>query len=284
MTLTSYQGVKGIYSIGVLKFKKDKQPLFNWAVESFNKNSKFGKDRNPSLSNEVLNSYLTYFLFALEVTSDNEGGFDAVNTYDRAGISVGFIQFARPNVGVYRLLTEINTQLRDEVREAFGNYPVGKIKKDYKDAKSLKARQNRDLIKRVQDAIITENGIKAQIKLAIEDFYDPAFEEFQNYEFENTFQEENRVIDSTELIPSFDQREEVIIDNYVYANALIFDAFVNLGISRAKRRLKKLPPLFFKTEGNFIVFNLKNLNFAEERREKWDALFNKKFIEGNINS
>lgn len=279
LTPTSYSGTKGLYSIGRLKFKKDKQPLFNWAVEAFNLHSKYGRTQNPTLDEQTLNSYLTYFLFALEITSNHEGGFDAINTYDRAGISVGFIQFARPNVGVYRLLTDIDTTLRDEVREAFGNYPVNVIQKDYNDAKSLSARKNKELLERVQNAIITENGIKTQIKLAIEDFYDKAFEKFLTFEFENTFQGQDNI--QTNPLP-FSFNQSTNIDNYVFANALCFDAFVNLGEGKASRRIKKLPIVYNKTEGNFINYNLKNLSFAKDRNQKWVELFNKNFVKGSI--
>lgn len=281
LTSTIYKGTKGVYSLGKLKFKKDKQPLFKWAVESFNQNSKFGKDKNSDLDVNLLNSYLTYFLYSLEITSSHEGGFDAVNTYDRAGISVGFIQFARPNVGVYKLLTEINTTLRDEVKQKFGDYPVNKIEGlKYDDADSLKARKDKELITRVQNAIVTESGIKAQIKLAIEDFYDKAFEKFLTFDFIDTFEDEEE-INPFIGVPTKNKNKNKK-DNFVYASALIFDSFVNLGIPKASRNIKALPLIYKKTEGNFLVYNIDKIPFADERKQKWVEIFNKKFSTGEI--
>ena len=56
---------------------------------------------------------------ALAIISSFEGGFDAIQTYDRAKFSWGFIQFAATG-GLPRLLHDLKTQAPDVFAECFG--------------------------------------------------------------------------------------------------------------------------------------------------------------------
>jgi hypothetical protein len=84
----------GLFSFGSIKFNLNNIAMVELAKQAFAENS-VHKDAKGALE---------MFLLSLSITSAFEAGFDGVNTYDKAGISVGFIQLARPEGGVGKLL------------------------------------------------------------------------------------------------------------------------------------------------------------------------------------
>src|SRR2546423_14885916 len=101
----------GLFSSGSLHFSLDNSVMVDLAKEAFLSNS----DHKDSVD------ALNIFLQCLSVTSAFEGGFAAVNTYDVAGISIGFVQFARPEGGAGKLLELAGRKdLSDRIKNEFG--------------------------------------------------------------------------------------------------------------------------------------------------------------------
>ncbi len=76
--------VGGLFSVGSIKFSLKNKIMVDLARQAFKQFSKFKTEAGAE----------DLFLLCLSTTSAFEGGFDAVNAYDNAGISLGFIQFA----------------------------------------------------------------------------------------------------------------------------------------------------------------------------------------------
>src|SRR5438045_233610 len=103
----------GLKSDGSLRFKLNNITQVELAKQAFLNNSTH-KDSAEALK---------IFLLCLSITSAFEGGFDSVNTYDKAGISIGFLQFARPEGGAGRLLELIGRKdLSDRIKQEFGTH------------------------------------------------------------------------------------------------------------------------------------------------------------------
>lgn len=252
----------GATEIGKLKFTLKNKQMFDLAVNAFNKYSDYGISK---INNRTeVRDHLNYFLQTVQIVSGNEGGFDAINTYDGAGISVGFVQFAYPQGNVYKLLNEFNKPLAEEVNKAFGNV------KTYTDNKSLKSRLDKDLLFKVQKAIITPEGITAQFKLMIEDFYDKTYKQFLNI----IFQEET----------------DPNISKYkIYANAFIFDTGINQGTGGSNKNVSGSGSGNIRqikvqgnnpTEGSFLNYYVKNHFLRPERRAFWENILTRHFKKG----
>ncbi len=267
----------GISNFGKIRFNLKNKEIFDLAVNAFNKYSKYRNNID----------HLNYFLQTLDITSALEGGFDAINTWDKAGLSVGFIQFARPNVNVYRVISQYDLTLANKVKAAYGTVDP------YNDNKSLVARTNIKLLQEVQNSIITPKGIEAQFKICIEDFYDIAYEKFLSVKF---YKEENVI-----PIQSFDEFQKSVINDLnkqtkaqnnptkknqieankykIYANSFLFDIGVNRGVGILKKvKTESNIPL---TEGNFIYSNI-NLHTRKERKEYWNDVIASIFEKGQI--
>src|SRR6185436_18315079 len=101
----------GLFSFGSIKFNLNNIQMVELAKQAFAENS-VHKDTPGALET---------FLLCLSITSAFEAGFDGINTYDNAGVSVGFIQLARPEGGVGKLLELIGKpDLSAKIKTAFG--------------------------------------------------------------------------------------------------------------------------------------------------------------------
>lgn len=252
---TRYNGkyVPGLNRLGKLRFSLKNKQMFDLAVSAFNKYSAYKNNT----------THLNYFLQTLEITSSLEGGFDGMNTWDRAGISFGFIGFAFPNGEAFKLLNVFNPTLANKVKNAYG--PVA----PYEDAKSMAARVNLTLIDEVLKAIVTPQGIEAQFKLCIETFYDKAYTQFLKWNFKK------------ELRPTalgFEEGNK----NFLYANSLIFDVIVNQGVGKVGRFNPTI--LGSVTEGVFLTYFVEKTYLRPERRTYWRNIINTNFIGYNPNT
>ncbi len=244
---------QGRMILGKLRFTLKNKQYFDIAVSAFNKYSKY----------KGIVDYVNYFVQALEITSSLEAGFDGINTYDNAGISVGFIQFARPNVNVHKLLSLFNPVLAKKVKDAFGTADP------YDDAKSMKSRKDDALILEVRNAISTPAGIEAQFKIAIEDYYDRSFAKFLTLKFS----------DEVETNPlKTGVKTPTDKNNYkIYANAFMFDICVNRGPGSLKDIKQITTGGIDMTEGDFLNWHANNIKLRPERREYWKGVVSDKF-------
>lgn len=277
-----YTVADGISTLGKIKYNIKNKEIFDISVKAFNKYSKY--------KNSTIN--LNYFIQTLSITSSLEGGFDAINTYDKAGLSVGFIQFARPNIGVYKLLSLYDKILGDEVKNAFG------IVDSYIDTKSLKSRIDSILLSKVQKSIITPAGLEAQLQLCIEDYYDKAFSKYLSLKFspeiDNSPSATNKkIINGANLNVStnniFTNSLPTTIDTNpykIYALAFIFDIGVNQGIGKVDNKGKdSINQVTIggidMTEGNFLSYHVlgdKKIYMLPQRREFWEQVILDNFI------
>ena len=278
-----YSVAKGYYSPGKLKFNLSNKPMFDLAVKAFNNYSQYA-------NNAV---YLNYFLQSLQIVSKHEGGFDSVNSYDKAGISVGFLQFARPEDNVYQLLNIFNPVLANTVRNSFGNADP------HKDVKSLTARTNTVLINQVKQAIVTPAGIEAQLQLAIQDYYDASFTKFLTFTFspevdQSQFGIANTVNQSLGNVSSnnlFTTGLSTQSNDYspfkIYALALLFDTAVNRGVGSLKDFKQINVGGIPASEGNWIRTHIQGdvngqgkIFIQPNRREIWTNLLATNFTTG----
>lgn len=274
----------GVGNIGKIKFSLKNKQIFDLAVKAFNKYSDY--------KNNAVN--LNYFLQALQITSSLEGGFDAINTYDKAGISVGFLQFARPSDNVYNLLSIYDMTLANKVKAAFGSVDP------HIDTKSLKSRIDKDLLTEIQKSIVTPDGIEAQFKLCIENYYDYAYKKFLTLKFSSEVDNSQFGVSSTvnkslgmglnnqNVFNNSLSKQSTDFNQYkIYANAFIFDIGVNQGISRidgkGKDRVNQVSiggiPM---TEGNFINYHVNHIYLLPQRKEFWKKIITENFYVGNI--
>lgn len=253
----------GYYSTGNIRYSLKNKEILDISIKTFNKYSNY--------RNNV--EYLNYFLLCLEITSTLEGGFDAINTYDNAGLTIGFVQFADPSPQggkAYKLLKAIDVNLLNEVNRNYGD------KKPYTDAISLKGRLNKDLLDRIQSKIISPLGIEQQLKLAIEDFYDPAFAKFLTFKFSEEIDDDPKNFGSSYSVKN--------VNNYKsYAMAMLFDTAINRGkgvLSKFKQINKGNKPM---TEGDFLYYHIYKEQIPSSFRvEYWKNVINKNFKKAKI--
>jgi hypothetical protein len=282
--MSVYNVASGISTLGKIKYNLKNKEIFDLSVKAFNKYSNY---KNSDIN-------LNYFLQTLSITSSLEGGFDAINTYDKAGLSVGFIQFARPNIDVYNLLSIYNKTLADEVKGAFGTID------SYVDTKSLNARVDSVLLSKVQQSIITPEGIDAQLKLCIQKYYDVAFKKFLTLTFspendnspssisKKVVYNGNLNVNSNNVFNQSLSTTSTDINPYkIYALAFIFDLGVNQGVGTINGKGKdKVNQISIgginMTEGNFLNYYVQGPNkiyLLPQRREFWIKVLQENFIQ-----
>lgn len=224
----------GLFSTGSIKFSINNITMVNLAKDAFMNNSVHKE--NPDA--------LNFFLLSLSVTSAFEGGFDAVNSFDNAGISVGFLQFARPEGGVGRLLEFLGKkELSDRIKAVFGT------KDPHASPAAIKARFNADLLKEVIVAASGAEGIQAQLAMAINKNVDG-----QLY-FEKAF---NKFLKLKLTDP--------------LSCCLLFDAAINMGAGS----LSRFPPFTQGSDGDWIAAAI-NVLARKERIEGWKKILIKNF-------
>lgn len=224
----------GLFSAGNLRFNLNSEVMVELAKQAFLNNS------SHSDSADALNT----FLLCLSLTSTFEGGFDAVNTYDIAGISIGFLQFARPEKGAGRLLEMAGrNDLADEIRNQFGtNDP-------HNSPAALQARSNRTLLSEIVTVISGPDGIRSQLAMAINKNVDGQFY------FEKAY---NRYLELQLTDP--------------LCCALLFDAAVNMGAGSMAR----FPTFNQGDAGNWVRAAI-NVLSRPERKVGWTKLLNQNF-------
>jgi len=120
---------------------------------------------------------------ALKEASSHEGNFDAINTYDKAKISLGLIQFAGGNRSIEYLFAKIKLEKPTIFKEYFGQYGVNVefrtnsndsiksktcriIVHDPEDNKTLRGMEAEDFMSRnaIYGAIMMRAGANSEIK------------------------------------------------------------------------------------------------------------------------
>ena len=225
----------GLFSRGSIKFNLNNKPLVELAKAAFLQYSSFKADAGA----------LDKFLLALSITSGFEAGFDGANTYDIAGVSVGFIQFARPEGGVGKLLTLVGRKdLADKAKAQFG------IKDPHNSPSALAARNDANLLKEIVAAVSTPEGIKQQLGMAVNQNVDGQFY------FEKAYAKANELKLKDPL-----------------CSAMLFDAAVNMGAGS----VNKFKPLAAgQTEGDWLLASA-NLFSRPERKTGWVKIVNANF-------
>ncbi|MEO6330103.1 MAG: hypothetical protein ABIO55_14300 [Ginsengibacter sp.] len=224
----------GLFSFGSIKFSLNNIQMVELAKQAFAENS-VHKDIRGALET---------FLLCLSITSAFEAGFDGINTYDNAGVSVGFIQLARPEGGVGKLLELIGKPgLSAKIKTAFG------IKDPHNSPSALKARFNEELLRELVIAASGPEGIKAQFAMAInknvgaQNYFDKAYAKFI---------------------------ELKLTDNL--SAAMLFDAAVNMGANSVIR----FPKFTQENDGDWIAAGI-NIFSRKERKEGWEKILKKNF-------
>src|SRR6185436_10324548 len=220
----------GLFSTGSIRFNLNNSNMVNMATEAFEKFSSFKENAS------ALNKYL----LALSITSKFEGGFDAVNSYDVAGISVGFIQFARPEGGVGKLLSLIGRpDLADKIKKMFGTTDP------HSSSSALQARNDRNLLSEIIAVAAAPDGIKAQFAMAINQnvgnqfYFDKAFKRFN----------------------------ELNLNDPLCA-AMLFDAAVNMGAGRVN---DFKAPIAGQSDGDWMEASVR-LFRRPERKVGWTKI------------
>jgi len=224
----------GLFSRGSIRFSLNNTVMVNLATEAFESFSVFKG------SASALNKYL----LSLSITSNFEGGFDAINAYDKAGISIGFIQFARPESGAGKLLVlSGKPDLATKIKTRFG------ITDPHTSQSAMLARNDKSFLSEIVTASSTTEGIKAQFAMAInqngsQQYFDKAFKKFS----------------------------ELNLNDPLCA-AMLFDAAVNMGAGRVDDFKK---PLAGQSDGDCMATNV--IRFTrEERRIGWQKIIAKNF-------
>jgi hypothetical protein len=224
----------GLFSGGSIKFNLNNIQMVELAKEAFTDNSE----------NKKISRAMETFLLCLSITSSFDAGFDGVNAYDKAGISVGFIQFARPEGGVGRLLELIEKpELSAKIKKAFG------ISDPHNSASALKARFDSELIKELVIAASGTEGIKAQFAMAInkniggQNYFDKAYSKFIALKLKDGL-----------------------------AAEMLFDAAVNMGAGS----LSKFPAFTQGNYGDWIAAGI-NVFSRKERRDGWEKILRENF-------
>ena len=224
----------GMFSSGSIKFNLNNVQMVELAKKAFTENSVF-KDTPGAMET---------FLLCLSITSAFEAGFDGINTYDKAGVSVGFIQLARPEGGVGKLLELVGKpELAAKVKTAFG------IADPHSSPAALTARFNTALLKELVLATSGPDGIKAQFAMAInkniggQNYFDKAYAKF---------------------------KELGLTDDL--SAAMLFDAAVNMGAGS----VSKFPKFTQGNDGDWIAAGI-NIFSRPERKEGWKKILSKNF-------
>lgn len=225
----------GLFSRGTIKFNLNNIPVIELAKAAFVENSSYKDDSNA----------LNAFLLSLSITSKFEAGFDGANTYDKAGISIGFIQFARPEGGVGQLFNLIGRpDLVTKIKNSFG------ITDPHDSAGALLARFDQSLLKELVTVAASSSGIKAQLAMAI------------NKNVAGQFYFEKAYAKALEL--------EL---NDLLCVAMLFDAAVNMGAGSVS---KFKAPMDGQTNGDWLQANC-NLFTRPERKTGWQTIVKENF-------
>jgi hypothetical protein len=225
----------GLFSRGSIKFNLNNKPMVDLAKAAFTQYSSFKADANA----------LDNFLLCLSITSNFEAGFDGVNTYDKAGVSVGFIQFARPEGGVGKLLTLIGRKdLADKAKAQFG------IADPHSSPAANAARMDANLLKELVAASASPEGIKQQFAMAIN----------QNVDGQLYFEK------------AYAKAKELKLTDPLCV-AMLFDAAVNMGAGSVNK-FKALAP--GQTEGDWLLASTAIFT-RPERKTGWVKIVNDNF-------
>ena len=211
--------------------------MVNLATEAFENFSSF-KGNSSALSK---------FLLALSITSGFEGGFDSVNAYDKAGISIGFIQFARPEAGAGKLLLLIQRpDLATKIKTSFGT------KDPHTSQAAMAARNDKNLLAEIVSATSTPEGIKGQFAMSINQnvegqlYFDSAFKRFTDLNLTDPL-----------------------------CAAMLFDAAVNMGAGRVDDFRK---PGAGQSDGDWMAASV-SLFKRPERRVGWRKIIADNFAD-----
>ncbi len=267
-------GNGGYFSYGNNKFSLNDNTIKDLAIKAFYDSSKYATNPDKKKIEKALN----YFLYSFNITSNNEGGgFDSINTWDSAGISGGILQYAYPNVNLYKLLNDYmgNHTLAEKVRSQFGNYNIDKIPTNhYTDPVSMVARFNTTLLKEVQTALITPIGISSQLSFAIISFWDESYTYFLN-KLESQIIPDPIVISNDGSVSTVNSNS---IMYYHFLMAYCFDLKVNRGNLNFNLQVDTTKDESLRTEGAILNTFLGKGYFATERNNKWVKLLNDNFI------
>lgn len=224
----------GLFSSGSIKFSLNNIQMVNLAKESFVNNSAY----------KSLPEAMDTFLLCLSITSAFEAGFDGINTYDKAGVSCGFIQLARPEGGVGKLLELVGKpELSAKIKTAFG------ITDPHNSTSALKARFDAELLKELVIATSSPEGIKAQFAMSInkniggQNYFDKAYTKFIELKLTDPL-----------------------------SAALLFDAAINMGAGS----LSKFPLFTQGNDGDWIAAAI-NVLGRPERKEGWKKILTANF-------
>lgn len=271
--LTKNNGNDLIYTnqtppISLSLFKKNKQFIDNnnqILINSFIEFSKYSKDKAN------LETHLTYFLYAMQIVSTHEGSFGSINTYDGGGLSLGLIQLANPSgdSALVKYLgdldSNLNTTLKKRVLDYFGK---GNSTNRYTDSNSMKGRYDTILLTDLYKAITSDIGKKLQIKYAILNYYDVAYEKYLNIK---------SYIKTNKNKPDANTNNEG--DLLVYINGFLFDLNVNYPVQFNKINTKTINDYikkysFMAYEGHFIYyFSNEVVDLATKQRDSdWNGV------------
>lgn len=220
----------GLFSFGSIKFNLNNVLMVEMAKAAFQQFSLFKGDAIA----------LNKFLLSLAITSRFEGGFDGINTYDKAGVSVGFIQLARPEGGVGKLFRLLGrADLDTKIKNQFG------ITDPHSSPTALLARNDRNLLSEIVSIAASPDGIKMQFAMAInqnvggQTYFDTAFKKNTDLNLQDSL-----------------------------CTAMLFDAAVNMGAGSLK---KFKPPLPGQTDGDWMAASA-NLFTRDERKVGWKKI------------
>ena len=226
----------GLYSFGNIKFKLNNIQMVNLAKDAFFQNSSYKNDSNA----------LNNFLLSLSVTSKFEAGFDGINTYDIAGVSIGFIQLARPEGGIGKLFELIGRRdLSEKVKTLFG------IKDPHNSELAIKSRMDKNLLIELVTVASSPDGIKSQFAMSINKningqlYFEKAYAKFLELKLTDPL-----------------------------CAAMLFDASVNMGAGSVSKFKQKTD--VNQTDGDWLLANA-NLFTRPERKSGWIKIVNDNF-------
>jgi hypothetical protein len=226
----------GLFSTGSIKFSLNNVLMVEVAKAAFEQFSLFKGDTTA----------LNKFLLALSITSKFEGGFDAVNTYDVAGVSLGFIQLARPEGGVGKLFRLLGRQdIDDRLKNLFGTADP------HASSAALLARNDKTLLSEIVSVAASPDGIKAQFAMAVN----------QNVAGQLYFDK------------AYKRNTDLNLKDPLCA-AMLFDAAVNMGAGSVN---KFKAPVAGQTEGDWIAASA-NLFTRPERKAGWKKIVVENFV------
>lgn len=226
----------GLSSKGNIKFNLKNVIMVAHAKAGFDQFSLFKGD-NIAFNN---------FLLSLSITSKFEGGgFDAINTYDNAGVSIGIIQFARPEAGAGKLFRLLGrTDLDDKIKKQFGTADP------HSSPGALIARNNKTLLSEIVTVAASPEGIRVQFAMAInqnvegQHYFDKAFKRFLDLKLKDPL-----------------------------CAAMLFDAAVNMGAGSVDNFKS---PVQGQTDGDWLAANVSLLK-RKERRIGWRKIIAENF-------